>query len=71
MGSIDWWKDAVGILQSVLLCVTAVVALFSVNEWRRQTVGKRKIEMAEQVLARFANTVPRACATLTIFPDRS
>ena len=53
MGSIDWWKDAVGILQSILLCVTAVVALLSVNEWRRQTVGKRKIELAEQVLASF------------------
>src|SRR6202012_4354907 len=41
------------IAQSVFVCLTALIALLGINEWRRQTVGKRKIELAEQVLASF------------------
>jgi hypothetical protein len=51
--SLEWWKDAVGIAQSAFVCVTALIALLGVNEWRRQTIGKRKIELAEQVLTSF------------------
>ena len=44
--SLEWWKDAVDIVQSAFVCLTAIVALLGVNEWRRQTLGKRKIELA-------------------------
>jgi hypothetical protein len=51
--SLEWWKEAADIVQSAFVCLTAIVALLGINEWRRQTVGKRKIELAEQVLASF------------------
>jgi len=51
--SLEWWKDALSIAQSAFVCVTAFIALLGVNEWRRQTIGKRKIELAEEVLTSF------------------
>lgn len=51
--SLEWWKETADIIQSMFVCLTAIVALLGVNEWRRQTLGKRKIELAEQVLASF------------------
>lgn len=51
--SIEWWKDLIDIVQSTFVCLTALTALLGINEWRRQTIGKRKIELAEQVLASF------------------
>jgi hypothetical protein len=51
--SLEWWKTAIDILQSLFVIATALVALVGVNEWRRQTLGKRKIELAEQVLTSF------------------
>lgn len=49
----EWWKDAIGIVQSIFVCLTALIALLGISEWRWQTVSKRKIELAEQVLASF------------------
>jgi hypothetical protein len=51
--SLEWWKETADIIRSVFVCLTAIIALLGVNEWRRQTLGKRKIELAEQVLTSF------------------
>ena len=53
ISSLEWWKTIFDIVQSVSVTAAAGVALLGVNEWRRQIVGKRKFELAEQVLASF------------------
>lgn len=50
---LQWLKDLAAIIQSILVGVAAIATLLGVNAWRRQTVGKRKMELAEQVLASF------------------
>jgi hypothetical protein len=41
------------ILQSILIIIAAIVAIIGVNAWRREYVGKRNIDLAEEVLALF------------------
>ncbi len=47
---IDWnlFFDA---LQSISVIVASVVAIYSINSWRREAKWKRKYELAEEVLA--------------------
>jgi len=49
--------DVVGILQSISVIFASVVAastvIYGVNAWRREYIGKRKLELAEEVLALF------------------
>ena len=44
---------AVDILQGVSVIVAALVALYGVTAWRREYVGKKQLELAEEVLALF------------------
>lgn len=46
-------QDLFDLLESVAVIAAAVVAAFGVNSWRREHVGKRQLELAEEVLAMF------------------
>jgi hypothetical protein len=48
--SFEWWKGVCAMAQSVSVAVGMVVGLLGINAWRRQTIGKRKMELAEQVV---------------------
>jgi hypothetical protein len=37
----------------VMVVIAGLLAIYSLNLWRRQIVGKRKAEIAEQVLISF------------------
>lgn len=41
------------ILQSVSIIVTCLTIILGIDAWRREFIGKRKIELAEDVLTRF------------------
>lgn len=41
------------ILSALSIIVASLVAIYSINAWRREFQGKRKIELAEEVLALF------------------
>lgn len=45
-------KDVVQIIQSGSIILAALMALYSIDAWRREYVGKRKMELAEDALAR-------------------
>jgi len=48
------WVEAIGALLTGLATVLAGwAALRSLDAWRRETVGRRKAELAEEVLAQF------------------
>jgi hypothetical protein len=40
-------------IESCAVIVASIVAVFSINAWRREYVGKRRAELAEDVLAMF------------------
>jgi hypothetical protein len=46
-------KQWIGIFQGVSVIVASVVAWLGITAWRREFVGKRRIELAEEVLALF------------------
>lgn len=41
------------LIQNIFVIIASIVAIYGVRAWRRQFVGKRKIELAEEVLALF------------------
>ncbi|MFC2013638.1 hypothetical protein ACFLU8_01990 [Chloroflexota bacterium] len=45
--------DVINILGSISLIIAAGTVIISVNAWRREYVGKRRLELAEEVLALF------------------
>ena len=49
--------DAVKILESIAIILASLIAsgtvIYGVNAWRREYIGKRKLELAEEVLALF------------------
>ena len=45
--------DVTNILESISIIIAAWAVIIGVNAWRREYVGKRKIELAEEVLALF------------------
>jgi hypothetical protein len=47
------FKDWIDALQSVAVIAASAVALWGINSWRREFVGKRRMELAEEVLALF------------------
>jgi hypothetical protein len=46
-------ESALQIIQAVSLTVAAWTAVYGINAWRREFVGKKRIDLAEEVLARF------------------
>ncbi len=49
MAECNW----VEVVQAVAVIVASVVAIFGINAWKREYVGKRRMELAEEVLAMF------------------
>jgi len=45
--------DITNILQSISVIIAAIVVVFGVNAWRREYIGKRNVDLAEEVLALF------------------
>lgn len=41
------------IISSISVIIASLVAIYGINAWKREYVGKRKIELAEEVLAMF------------------
>ena len=41
------------VLESLALIIAAVIAAFGINAWRREHVGKKRAELAEETLALF------------------
>jgi hypothetical protein len=41
------------LFQGISVIVASIVAIYGINAWRREFVGKRRIELAEEVLALF------------------
>ena len=46
-------KDWIDAIQAVAVILASGVAIFGINAWRKEFLGKRKIELAEEVLALF------------------
>lgn len=45
-----YWNYIPDYIQAISVAVAAVFAAWSVNSWRRETIGKRKTEVAEQAI---------------------
>jgi len=50
MEQLQYWTQ---FFQNVSVIVAALVAIFGIDAWRREYVGKRRMELAEEVLALF------------------
>ena len=46
------FEMTIAVVQSVAITAAAVAAFFALNTWRKQLVGQRKVELAEQVLVK-------------------
>jgi hypothetical protein len=50
-----WWVELLRALPSIVTAGTAIFGVFlakaGLEKWRRETIGKRKAELAEEVLA--------------------
>ncbi len=46
-------KDLIDIIQSSAVIIASTVAIYGINAWRVEFIGKRRIELAEEVLALF------------------
>jgi len=53
MWSLAWWDQVAPLVQAGMVLVTGVVAIRGLSAWRQQMIGKRKAELAEQVLVGF------------------
>lgn len=47
MGLNNWLE----ILSNLAILITAITAFYGINSWRREMIGKRKYELAEEVLS--------------------
>jgi hypothetical protein len=50
---IEALKNSPGVITAITAVVSAVIALRGLNRWRAEAIGKRKAELAEDVLASF------------------
>ena len=48
-----WLEITLSIIETVFIVGGAVIAILGLNTWRKEMVGKRKSELAEEVLALF------------------
>ena len=46
-----WWDSSLQILQASSIIGAACMAIWGIRAWRRETLGRRKIELAEEMLA--------------------
>jgi hypothetical protein len=48
--SIAYWAQ---LIQNIFVIIASLIAIYGIRAWRREFIGKRKIELAEEVLALF------------------
>jgi hypothetical protein len=48
--TISYWAQ---LIQNVFVIMASLIAIYGIRAWRREFIGKRKIELAEEVLALF------------------
>jgi hypothetical protein len=53
MFSLAWWDQLAPLVQAGMVLVTGIVAIRGLSAWRQQLIGKRRAELAEQVLVNF------------------
>ncbi len=46
-------KDWIDLMQGVSVIIASIIALFGINAWRKEFVGKRRMDLAEEVLTLF------------------
>jgi hypothetical protein len=46
-------ESVLQVIQAVSLIVAALTAIYGINAWRSEFVGKKRIDLAEEVLVRF------------------
>src|SRR6266699_1916671 len=51
--SLAWWDQIGPLIQAFMVLITGGIAIGGLTAWRRQMVGKRKSEIAEEVLINF------------------
>jgi len=47
------WSTLVQVIEFIAICVASATAVYGIWSWRREFVGKRRIELAEDVLVLF------------------
>lgn len=53
---LDWLQAGSSTLEAVAVLFAAGIALYGINTWKREHVGKRRIELAEETLTMFYET---------------
>ena len=46
----DWISAVADVVQAIAVVIATTLAIRGINDWRRQMLGKRKVEIAEQTL---------------------
>jgi hypothetical protein len=52
----EWLEITLGILEKLCLIAATVMAYIGINAWRREMLGRKKADLAEEVLAGFYET---------------
>jgi hypothetical protein len=47
----EFWKEVFGLAANVVLLITAITAIFGVAKWAKEHKGRKRIDLAEDVLA--------------------
>jgi hypothetical protein len=47
----EFWKEVFGLAANVVLLITAITAVFGVTKWAKEHKGRKRIDLAEDVLA--------------------
>lgn len=55
-------KMGLEIINTVSIIAASIVAIYGINAWRKEFSGKRKIELAEEILALFYEAKGAICA---------
>jgi hypothetical protein len=43
------------VIKDIAIICASIAAVYGVNSWRRESIGKRQIELCEEVLARISH----------------
>jgi hypothetical protein len=59
--------EFIKILESLAVFTASIAAIFGINSWRREIRGRKRYELAEEVLALFYEAKERISAIRSIF----
>jgi hypothetical protein len=49
----DLYLAIMSTIEAVAVCIASIAAVWGIKAWRKETVGKRKIELAEETIEKF------------------